>query len=243
VISSGVPDLAKLSARLEYTFRDEGMLRQALAHRSWCAEHVGEPSNERLEFLGDAVLGWIIADLVYRRHHDLAEGKLTDLRKALVNAVALAEVAVDIGLGAEILLGKGETMAGGHTKPSILSDAFEAVLGAVYLDGGAEEAGALVLRLLEPRLEVALRELGGLDRKTLLQELAARIDSSAAPSYVVHDTGPDHAKIFTAEVIVQGEVLGSGTGRSKKQAEQMAASEACDRLQERLAATVAAGDR
>jgi ribonuclease III len=243
VISSGVPDLALLSARIGYTFRDESMLRQALAHRSWCAEHMGEPSNERLEFLGDAVLGWIIADLVYRRHHDLAEGKLTDLRKALVNAVALAEVATEIGLGDQVLLGKGETMAGGSSKPSILSDAFEAVLGSVYLDGGPEEARALVLRLLEPRLEIALRELGGLDRKTLLQELAARIDSSAAPSYVVRDTGPDHAKTFTAEVLVQGEVLGRGVGRSKKQAEQAAASEACEALQVRLSAGAAAVDR
>jgi ribonuclease III len=241
VIAAGEPDLPRLSARIGYTFRDPAMLRQALAHRSWCAEHPGQESNERLEFLGDAVLGWIIADLVYRRHHDLAEGKLTDLRKALVNAVALAEVATDIGLGDQVLLGKGETMAGGSAKPSILSDAFEAVLGAVYLDGGPDSARALVVRLLEPRLDVALRELGGLDRKTLLQELAARIDSAAVPSYVVYDEGPDHAKTFTAEVLVQGEVLGRGVGRSKKQAEQAAASEACERLQERIA--IAAGTR
>jgi ribonuclease III len=238
MIAAGQPDLAGLSARIGYTFNDEAMLRQSLAHRSWCAEHPGEASNERLEFLGDAVLGWIIADLVYHRHHDLAEGKLTDLRKALVNAVALAEVAAEIGLGDEVLLGKGETMAGGSAKPSILSDALEAVLGAVYLDGGSEAARDLVLRLLEPRLQIALSELGGLDRKTLLQELAARIDSAAAPIYVVTDEGPDHAKTFTAEAVVQGVVLGRGVGRSKKQAEQAAASEACHRLQQRLAAGV-----
>jgi ribonuclease III len=135
-----------------------------------------------------------------------------------------------------VLLGKGESMAGGSAKPSILSDAFEAVLGAVYLDGGNEAARALVIRLLEPRLQIALSELGGLDRKTLLQELAARIDSGAAPSYLVTDEGPDHAKTFTAEALLQGVVLGRGVGRSKKQAEQAAASEACDLLQARLAA-------
>lgn len=228
--SSG-PDLVSLSARLEYQFNNPELLRQALAHRSWCAEHPGEASNERLEFLGDAVLGWIVADVVYRRHGDLAEGKLTDLRKALVNAVALAEVAVDVGLGSEIRLGKGETMAGGHAKPSILSDALEAVLGAVYLDGGVDAARELVLRLVEPRLEIALKQLGGLDRKTLLQELTVRLEGAPVPTYVVRDEGPDHAKTFTAEVLIRGEVLGVGFGRSKKQAEQGAASQACDRLQ------------
>jgi ribonuclease-3 len=138
------PDLDGLSARLGYTFTNRALLRRAMAHRSWCSEVGGEPSNERLEFLGDAVLGWVVADIVYRRHTDLPEGKLTDLRKSVVNAKALAEVAASIDLGTRLLLGRGEDQAGGRHKASILSDALEAVLGAVYLDGGVEEARDLV---------------------------------------------------------------------------------------------------
>ena len=191
----------------------------------------GNASNERLEFLGDAVLGWVVADLVYRRHADLPEGKLTDLRKAVVNAGALAQVADSIGLGDELLLGKGEAAAGGRQKPSILSDALEAVFAAVYLDGGAEPAFALIARLLEPRLDDAVSRLEGLDHKTALQELAARLFESA-PSYTVRHDGPDHARRFEADVAIGGRVWGSGEGRSKKQAEQAAAREACARMRE-----------
>jgi ribonuclease III len=229
VIRPGVPDLDGLADRVGYTFNNPALLRQALAHRSWCAEHDGEPSNERLEFLGDAVLGWVVADLVYRRHVDLAEGKLTDLRKAVVNAVALAEVASELGLGNEVLLGKGESAAGGSTKPSILSDALEAVIGAVYIDGGTESAARFVTALIEPKLHEALAQVGGLDRKTVLQERVAKLDLGV-PNYVVTSVGPDHAKTFTAEVVVAGETYGRGVGRSKKQAEQAAAAEAIDRI-------------
>ena len=217
--------------RLGYTFKDRQLLRQALAHRSWCAEMPGNASNERLEFLGDAVLGWVVADLVYRRHADLPEGKLTDLRKAVVNAGALAQVADSIGLGDELLLGKGEAAAGGRQKPSILSDALEAVFAAVYLDGGVEPAFALIARLLEPRLDDAVSRLEGLDHKTALQEMAARLFESA-PAYTVRHDGPDHARRFEAEVAIGGRIWGSGEGRSKKQAEQAAAREACARLRE-----------
>ena len=144
------PALAELSARIGYEFGDWGLLERSLAHRSWCAETPGSISNERLEFLGDAVLGWAIADIVYHRY-PVAEGQLTDLRKSVVNAIALAEVAQEIGLGDHVLLGRGEAAAGGAAKPSILSDAFEAVLGAVYLDGGADAAYAMVERLVRPR--------------------------------------------------------------------------------------------
>jgi len=219
--------LEELSRRIGHTFDDPSLLRRALAHRSWCAETVGQPSNERLEFLGDAVLGWVIADLAYHRFNDLSEGSLTDIRKSVVSAVALARVAEEIGLGEYIMLGKGEEAAGGASKPSILSDAFEAVLGAVYLDGGAEAAHRMVENLVATRMVDSADRLDQLDNKTRLQELSAR-SGLAAPEYDVTSTGPDHAKIFTARVIVAGRVLGEGRGQSKKAAEQVAASEACD---------------
>ena len=228
-VLSQAASLRALAERLGHPFEDDALLRQALAHRSWCAEHPGNASNERLEFLGDAVLGWVVADLAYRNYRELPEGKLTDLRKAVVNAAALAEVAAELGLGELLLLGKGEAAAGGRQKPSILSDAFEAVLGAVYLDGGTEAAQRLVSRLVLPRIDDAVSRLGGLDHKTTLQELAARL-LEAPPVYVLSESGPDHAKEFVAEVVIGDRVWGSGAGRSKKQAEQAAASEACAAL-------------
>ena len=188
---------------------DLALLRRALAHRSWCAEVGGQPSNERLEFLGDAVLGWVVAEIAYRRHGDLPEGKLTDLRKSVVNATALAEVAESIGLGEWLLLGKGEDAAGGRQKPSILSDALEAVLGAVYLDGGVDAAKALVARLFSERLEIAAGQLDRLDHKTVLQELTARLYDTA-PVYLLTESGPDHSKTFKATVLVDGTRIGCG---------------------------------
>jgi ribonuclease-3 len=217
--------LDALSGRLGYQFVDIGLLERAMAHRSWCAEWPGHASNERLEFLGDAVLGWKIADIAYQQYHDLPEGKLTDLRKSVVNASALAEVAVTFDIGPCLLLGKGEDAAGGRMKPSILSDALEAVIGAVYLDGGVEAASQLIAHLFGGPLQVAAQQLDRLDFKTVLQELTARMFDSA-PVYVLRESGPDHAKTFAATVLVGGRVLGEGTGRSKKIAEQMAASAA-----------------
>jgi ribonuclease-3 len=219
------PDLAALSARIGYTFDDESLLRRAMAHRSWCAEVAGEVSNERLEFLGDAVLGWVIADIAYNRHQDLPEGKLTDLRKSVVNAVALAEVAASIDLGSCLLLGRGEDLAGGRRKPSILSDALEAVLGAVYLDGGVDAATGLIQRLFSDPLVAAAARLDRLDYKTMLQEISARL-YDVAPVYVLSDSGPDHQKHFVATAFIAGRSLGSGEGRSKKVAEQGAAEQA-----------------
>jgi ribonuclease-3 len=221
--------LEALSERIGHRFADLSLLSRALAHRSWCAETPGEDSNERLEFLGDAVLGWAVADIAYRHFGELPEGLLTDLRKSVVNAVALAQVAQQIELGPHILLGKGEAAAGGAEKPSILSDAFEAVLAAVYLDGGAGAAFAMVERLVAPRMKRSVDRLDQLDHKTQLQELTARL-GRGAPEYRLTSTGPDHAKTFTAEALVDGIVIGIGTGRSKKAAEQGAASEACETI-------------
>ena len=160
-----------------------------MAHRSWVSENPGQPSNERLEFLGDAVLGWVVADIAFRQFTELPEGALTDLRKSVVNATALAEVAEELGIGPALLLGKGEDAAGGREKPSILSDALEAVLGAVYVDGGTAVAYALIERLVGPRLAAAVDRLDQLDHKSSLQEAAAR-SGFGAPEYVVRAEGP-----------------------------------------------------
>ncbi len=219
-------DLDELGERIGHRFENEALLDRALSHRSWCAEHDDAESNERLEFLGDAVLGWAIADLVYHRYTELPEGRLTDLRKSVVNAHALADVARDIGLGPSIKLGRGEAAGGGANKPSILSDAFEAVLGAVYLDGGPDAAFAVVEKYVATRLASTIEGLGHLDWKTELQERCAR-RGHLPPTYELTSTGPDHAKVFTATVDVDGEIVGTGTGRSKKAAEQAAAEAAC----------------
>lgn len=223
------PDTGALSERVQYRFADPSLLRRAMSHRSWCAEVPGEVSNERLEFLGDAVLGWVIADIAYRRHGDLPEGKLTDLRKSVVNAVALASVAEEIELGRYLLLGKGEDAAGGRRKPSILSDALEAVLGAVYLDGGVDAVTGVIDRLFTSRLAAAAQSLDRLDYKTILQELTAKL-FDAAPVYVLSSSGPDHDKRFTATVWVDGKARGSGSGTSKKIAETQAAAAAYNAL-------------
>ena len=217
--------LRECAEAIGHDFHDMSLLKLAMTHSSYAAEHEGEPSNERLEFLGDAVVGLVLADEMYRRHATFDEGVLTDLRKSVVNAAALAEVALEVGIGPCLRLGKGEDAAGGRSKPSILSDAFEAVLGAVYLDGGMHAAEALVERLFADRMVVAAQRLDRLDHKTLLKELTARLHDSA-PVYVLSDTGPDHEKRFFATVIVQGVAVGHGEGRSKKMAEQAAAEQA-----------------
>jgi ribonuclease-3 len=211
-------------------FRDGELLARALAHRSWCAETAGTDSNERLEFLGDAVLGLIVTDHIFRTYPLLPEGELAKVRASVVNAGVLAELAAELRLGTALLLGKGEAQSGGREKPSILADAMEAVIGAVYLDRGWDGAWGLVMRLLGERIAEAAAGPGGQDFKTRLQELAAR-RFDELPRYHVADDGPDHAKRFFATVYVAGEPHGAGEGRSKKQAEQAAAREAWQSLQ------------
>ncbi|HEY3722400.1 MAG TPA: ribonuclease III [Acidimicrobiia bacterium] len=213
---------ARFEARLGWTFRDEPGLAQALSHRSWCAEHPDEPSNERLEFLGDAVLGIIVTDHVFRIYPSLQEGQLAKVRASVVNAEVLADVALGIELGPCLRLGKGEDASGGRAKTSILADAMEAIIAAVYLDGGPDVAHDVVMGLFGERIAEAASGPGGDDYKTRLQELAAqRFDK--LPRYQVYDEGPDHAKRFFATVLLGGEPRGSGEGGSKKQAEQAAA--------------------
>lgn len=201
-----------------------------MVHRSWIAENDGFKSNERLEFLGDAVLGWVVADIVYRGHSELAEGKLTDLRKGVVNATSLAEVASNIGIGECLRLGRGEDLAGGREKTSILSDALESLIGAVYLDAGAVVAYDVVGALMRESINDAIENLDRIDAKTRLQEMTARL-FDVAPHYRLTENGPDHEKTFYATVVINGRDLGHGEGRSKKAAEQIAAEIACDTLQ------------
>jgi len=222
--------LHELAERIGHRFGDEELLRTALRHRSWIAENDGHESNERLEFLGDAVLGWVVADLVYRRHDDMAEGKLTDLRKSVVNAIALGGMAEQLGVGEHLMLGRGEDAAGGRQKTSILSDALEAIFGAIYLDAGAEVAYRVISSLFREQMVEALAGLDRLDAKTRLQELASRVGVGHV-SYRVTDEGPDHEKTFFATVYVGEREMGAGEGRSKKAAEQIAAEIACDALE------------
>lgn len=221
--------LDECAARLGHVFADRSLIREALIHRSWQAE-TGEPrNNERLEFLGDAVLGLAVADIAFHRLADMPEGKLTDLRRSTVNMFALAAIARSIGIGEFILLGKGEAAGGGADKDSILSDALEALIGAVYLDAGNDAASALVRRLLAGPIEDAIPHLETFDSKTRLQELAARL-GLGSPHFDTDGDGPDHARTFTSTVIVGGAPRGTGTGRTKKAAEQEAAREAIDAL-------------
>ena len=228
-----VAGLAALNERLGSSFRDEARLAAALAHRSWCAEHPGHDSNERLEFLGDAVLGLVVTDHIYRTFPELPEGELAKVRASVVSAAALAEVAGELELGGAMLLGKGEAGSGGREKPSILADALEAVIGALYLEGGWEAAHRLVLDLLGDRIAEASEGPGGQDYKTRLQELVAR-HFPELPRYSITDEGPDHAKQFFAEVRVAGVLRGTGEGRSKKQAEAAAARDAWQQLRDEL---------
>jgi ribonuclease-3 len=216
---------AELCAELGAPDLDPELLERALTHRSYAYENGGLPTNERLEFLGDAVLGVVVTETLFRTHPDLSEGRLAKLRAAVVNARALAEVARTLGLGDHILLGRGEESTGGRDKSSILSDAVEALIGAIYIDRGFAAAGEVVHRLFDPMMAAAAALGAGLDWKTSLQELSADL-GLGVPEYLIEDTGPDHEKTFTARVRVGLEVYGHGTGRSKKEAEQQAAETA-----------------
>ena len=223
-------DLARLEEALGHAFADRAHLDAALVHRSYCAEHPEAQPNERLEFLGDAVLGLSVTDHIFDAYPDLPEGELAKLRASVVNAEILAALAGELDLGAALLLGKGEDASGGRAKPSILADAMEAVIAAVYLDGGWAAADALVLRLLGDDIREGASGPGGRDYKTRLQEVAAR-RFDQLPRYQLRSDGPDHSKRFYATVMLRGESYGEGEGRSKKQAEQAAARAAWQRLQ------------
>ncbi|MBQ9720777.1 MAG: ribonuclease III [Oscillospiraceae bacterium] len=221
-----------LEKALQYQFKDTALLREALRHSSYANEHRGDESvsNERLEFLGDSVLGFVTAEFLFRKHPGAPEGELTRIRARLVCEESLYEVAQRLELGKYLCLGHGEEAGGGRTRPSILADATEAVIAAIYLDGGIEPAAALIHRMLldgaaEERFVEQRR-----DYKTALQELVQRTPNHALRYCLVGESGPDHAKTFTVDVLLGAEVVGTGSGRSKKEAEQNAACAALKQL-------------
>jgi ribonuclease III len=218
------PGLDRLQQRLRVQVSPE-LLTRALTHRSYAYENGGLPTNERLEFLGDAVLGLVVTTALFRRYPDLAEGQLAKLRASVVNMRALAGVARDLRIGEHLLLGRGETTSGGADKSSILADTLEALIGAVYDEHGMDAASDFVHHLVDGLLDSAAGKGAGLDWKTSLQERTAEL-SVGVPEYEVSEEGPDHAKLFHAVVLVAGQPRGQGSGRSKKEAEQIAASAA-----------------
>ena len=219
-----------LEEKLGYRFANRALLENALTHSSYANENraKGVQSNERLEFLGDSVLGMVVADYLYRTHPDLPEGDLTRTRAALVCEESLAEVAQVLELGAYLKLGKGEEAGGGRTRPSITADAVEAVLAAVYLDGGIGSARKIIRRFI---LDREAEKSASRDYKTALQELVQRESGQVLRYCLVGSSGPDHAKTFTVQVDLNGRAVGRGEGRSKKEAEQMAARAAIEALQ------------
>lgn len=225
------PSRDELCTELGVETLDHELLNRALTHRSFAYENGGLPTNERLEFLGDSVLGVVITESLYLTHPDLSEGRLAKLRAAVVNARALADVARTLGLGEHIMLGRGEISTGGRDKSSILSDAVEALIGAIYLDLGFEAAAKVIHRLFDPLMAAAAGLGAGLDWKTSLQELSADL-GLGVPEYLIDDSGPDHEKTFEARVRVGDGVYGHGTGRSKKEAEQQAAETAWNAIKD-----------
>lgn len=223
--------MQELEKKLDYVFRDKALLEEALCHSSYANEHRADhlSSNERLEFLGDSVLGFVTAEFLFAQHPDLPEGDLTRIRAALVCEGSLVEVAKALDLGSYLRLGKGEEAGGGRHRPSIQADAVEAMLAAVYLDGGIGQVRKLVHSLiLEQEQE---RTNLGRDYKTTLQELVQRESGQVLAYQLLGERGPDHAKTFSMEVCLNGQPIGSGEGRSKKEAEQAAAKAAVAKLE------------
>ena len=204
---------------------DPQLYSLALTHRSYAYENGGLPHNERLEFLGDSVLGVVVTEYLYRTYPDFTEGRLAKLRAAVVNSQSLASVARDLGLGDELLLGRGEITTGGSNKASILADSLEALFGAVLISCGRDAADRLLHHLFDPLVNQAVTVGAGLDWKTSLQEICAERELGL-PSYRISETGPDHDKRFTAVAVVAEQSFAPGNGRSKKQAEQKAAEAA-----------------
>lgn len=220
--------LALLKKRLELNWVDEGLLFQALTHSSFTYEsrQNGIENNQRLEFLGDAVLELAVSDYLYRNHPGFDEGSLTKLRAAVVCEPSLARAARELGLGLCLQMGRGEERSGGRERPSILADAFEALLGAVYLDQGLARVGELAIQFLSPVIEDLLQGRLERDYKTELQEIVQQRSGEQVQYIILKEEGPDHQKTFTAGVLYKGKLAGSGAGRSKKDAEQQAAKSA-----------------
>ena len=220
--------LGDLEAALGYRFGDAACLDEALRHRSWVSETGRGPSNERLEFLGDTILQLVVTDFIFREYPGLSEGQLAKLRASVVNKEVLHRMATGLDLGRYLTLDRGEEATGGRSKPSILADAMEAVIGAVYLDGGLDAARRLVMRIWERCIRTEAEAPGRSDYKSRLN---VELGSSAHDvRYTVTGSGPEHEKLFTATVFLGEDELGTGSGRSKREAEQSAARRALDML-------------
>lgn len=225
-------DLRRLEKRVGYRFADPSLLVHALKHRSFVYANRGRglDSNERLEFLGDAVLDLLVADFLFCAYPDKREGELTQMKSQLVSRAVLAKRAADLGLGHFVLLSPEESRAGGHDQPSILSDAFEALMGAIYLDGGMKPCRCFVEKVVLEGFDAVLKSDDFTNFKSKLLE-HTQSQGHGHPKYLVQaEKGPDHDKVFSVEVVITGEKLGDGQGRSKKEAQQMAAKDALERL-------------
>ena len=224
--------IENLEFELAYTFNDAQLLKQALTHSSHANERsTGERDNEQLEFLGDSVLGFLVSDFLFRAHPNLTEGQLSKLKGFFVSSANLVKYAERLHLGSYLQLGKGEEKTGGRAKQALLVDAFEAIIGAIYLDGGIEKTRRMMLRFLEPQIE-DVEESGRqlTDFKTALQEQLQARHLGRADYIVASETGPDHQKLFTVEVVLDGESAARGVGLTKKAAEQAAARQALERV-------------
>jgi ribonuclease-3 len=222
---------SSLERDIGYSFRNAALLETAMSHRSWSNMFDGAPSYERLEYLGDAVLSLVVADYTYKKWSDLQEGPLAKIRSDVVSQLALAEIATKIGLGDLIKLGKGEIAEGGRSKPSILSDVLEALIGAIYIDNDSDLQAVyeIIIGWLEEPIEQASKSPGMYNYKESLQMIVQK-DSGELPEYIVDGKGPDHSRRFNARVYINGELKGSGSGSSKKNAEQMAAKSALQNI-------------
>lgn len=215
-----------LETTIAYEFRDKKLLQRALTHSSYANEAKDKlENNERMEFLGDAVLSLVVSDYIFRRYH-LDEGDLTKIRASIVCEQSLFQFAREIDLGSQLLLGKGEEQMGGRERPSVVSDAFEALIAAIYLDGGLEAASRFILRFAREQLEASTQNTPFTDYKTMLQEIIQQNPEERVNYVLIHEEGPDHDKCFEVEVRLNSNVIGRGRARSKKAAEQLAAKEA-----------------
>ncbi len=227
--------MKQLEENIGYSFKNKGLLTNALTHSSYANEmRHGGHSNERLEFLGDSVLSIIVSDYIYKRYPDLPEGELTKIRASLVCEKSLAQFSAELQMGDFLLLGKGEQANGGARRPSILADAFEAVLAAIYLDGGMEVASKHVMRFVKAELDSNNEYEAFHDYKTALQEIIQKNPEESLSYVLVNESGPEHNKSFTFEVRINSNTIGTGTGKSKKQAEQLAAKQALELMGQRL---------
>ncbi len=229
-----MPSLSDLEHRVSHQFKDQELLERALTHKSFANENRVPAHNERLEFLGDAVLGLVISEYLMKNCPDSNEGDLSRLRAAVVSEPALAVIAREIGLGSYLRLGKGEEQTGGRDKDSLLANCLEALIASIYLDAGNAAVKAFVIRFFEEMIQKTCTSRGTLDYKTDIQELCQERLKQLPEYRIVSETGPDHQKLFSVELSVRGDVYGRGVGRSKKEAEQRAAKEALKKLHENM---------